>query len=171
MIPNMVPLSRKTFGQDLTPIGEIDIIQYQLKNPKWSTDQDTDDFGTVNNRLAKELEIYERLFGPLSTAQNLPGKGKAKGAGKEVARTATPVDLMNALYSNLESGSVGRILDSSESAESLAEELGITSEAEFNKFKADLETMRADNPILGDNGKAGKSVDFLLASCHPDNTM
>jgi len=44
--------------------------QYALDAQKWEeAPQHLDIFGTVNNRLSKELEVIEKLLGPLGTAQ------------------------------------------------------------------------------------------------------
>ena len=57
-------------------LGEIvigvvdDDVLYQLDSQKWTeAPQHLDIFGTVNNRLSKELEVLEKLIGSVSTAQ------------------------------------------------------------------------------------------------------
>ncbi len=173
-------------------------------------DYDDSIMGTLNNRLSKELEIFETLFGDSDKARYRPGK-LVKGERPDV-RTITPYDLGAELqrvrneglsksdiakgkagdYSVYKKGMLGQALDPAVNAEMLARKQGFSEKhiekaedaaakkaltkkrVQFFKY---LKIMRegpifaapGDNvkDILGDNGKAGRSVDFLLGFCQP----
>jgi hypothetical protein len=163
--------------------------KFRLDDAKWDTDQNREIFGTVNNRLSKELEIFERLFGPAKLAAMMPGK---LVDGKRIpTRTITAYNLGTELFALKDSGMLKRYLDPRINGESLAEEQGLTGEdkesfltelkelrsgpmySELNKSGKPIlsnmysELNKSGKPILSSNGKAGMSADFLLSTCQP----
>jgi len=160
------------------PIGQINIappkVLFQLDEPKWEYPAELDIFGTVNIRLGKELEIFEQLLGPVSTAAKLPRK-VVEGARKRT-RTIRAYDLGTALYAARDDGRLQRLLDPKVSADELAKERGVRKK-DRERFDRDLKDLRSGplyaeidtkgRPILSRNGKAAASVDLLLATCQP----
>jgi hypothetical protein len=153
----------KNNKDSLIPIGNID-IKYSQKNRQWKPNYESEEFGQVNNRMSKELEIFERLFGPIENALMLPGK--YEGSKRELTRSVTPDDLGKAIYAMKENGQLARMMDSKVTADEIAKERGITDPQEIKNLEGDLKALRSGD-ILADNGKAGRSIDFLLATCHP----
>ena len=147
-------------GDDWMPVGKT---TYALQKRKWSPKQDATEFGTVNNRLSKELEIFERLLGPLAGAMNMPGPREQRGSS---VRAASVTDLADAIWAAHKDGRLAKLLDKTVSAESLADERGLKGR-DRSRFIDEIKGLRSDAPILSDNGKAGKSIDFILATCHP----
>jgi phosphopantetheine adenylyltransferase len=140
-----------------------------------STSQDVDIFGTVNNRLSKELEIVERLLGPVETAkEDMFGIGKGKDQQK--IRSIRAYDLGAALFKAKKNGKLKRLMDPKVSPDTLADELGYKGKKRV-KFKEELSELRSGDPttietkggrpVLSDNGKATASVDLILGFCQP----
>lgn len=162
------------------PIGEMpisrqapdpkDTFLFQLDPEKWSTDQNQNAFSVVNNRLSKELEVVERLLGPLDSAVILPG------VGKKPARSIRARDLGQALMDAKESGLLKRLIDPAVKTSELADERGLTGK-ERVAFLREVNDLRSGplyhntdfkgRPILSGNGKATASVDFILGTCQP----
>lgn len=143
-----------------------------IKKRGWEVDFDQTEFGIVNNRMAKELEMFEHLFGPSSLARILPGK--YKGTKQLKYRSITPYDLMAELQRVIKSGEAAELFDKNKSIKDLADRRGLRgkkresfiSEVEYLR-KGKLFDIDSKAQTLGDNGKAGMSADFLLATCHP----
>ncbi|MCU0531745.1 MAG: gluconate 2-dehydrogenase subunit 3 family protein, partial [Syntrophales bacterium] len=160
-----------------TPIGAgLDArLEYALDAEKWQNFQDSHEFGVVNNRLAKELEVVERLLGPVDAAIDLPGKFGEKGV-RETTRSIRARDLGEALYQAKDDGTLTRLLDRGVTPETLADERGLEGKAR-KAFVDEVASLRSGplliendasgNPILSGNGKAAASVDLALGTCQP----
>jgi hypothetical protein len=149
-----------------------DLSRYDLDDLKWEHPNDKEIFGVVNNRLSKELEVVERLFGPLETARNLPGK-YVKGK-RAPMRSIHAHDLGTALFHLRDTGQLRRYLDPKVSPAKLMKERGVEGKKAQSEFLTELKEFRAGSlynpkrqPILSQNGKAGRSVDFSIGSCQP----
>jgi len=166
-----------------TPLGDLVIgqvdndIQYQLDAQKWeAVPQQLDIFGTINNRLGKELEIIERLLGPLEKAEELPGKIDPKTGKRPPARSIRARDLGEALFAARDDGRLQRLVDPKINPETLADERGLTG-TERKKFLDEVKDLRSGplfldvdakgKRILSDNGKATALVDLILGFCQP----
>lgn len=137
-------------------------VKYAYDRKKWDYPEDSTEFGSVNNRLSKELEVAERLLGLSPYAQDLPGKGKGKK--QETTRSIKTTDFARWLQEN--KAFIKRLLDAKISPKKLANDRGLKGKAR-KAFIEEVEWLRKDTGILSDNGKAGRSVDFILATCQP----
>jgi diguanylate cyclase (GGDEF)-like protein len=140
-------------------------------------------FFIVNNRLARELQIFEILFGPSEHAIEVPG------AGRKPARSIVPSDLLTDIYRVVESGEAHELLNEKYNLEEMAKARGLSfrspgKDEAGNRIKSAGETFvkfgqflrkgnllvpvdEAGKPLLTKNAKAIRSADFLLATCDP----
>lgn len=166
--------SGEVFKRHKATVGDVGLISFELDKQKWDYPADRKIFGTVNNRLGKELEVFERLFGGSDLAVDLPGK--LVDNERVPTRTIRAHDLGKELFRMRDNGTLKRFLDPSVSAESLAAERGLSGK-EKKAFLKELDDLRSGpmyleltekgKPILSNNGKAGMSADFLLGTCQP----
>ena len=166
--------------------------RYLIDDVKWKVEQDKAEFGTVNNRMQKELEVFERLFGTSEKASMLPGKydtesqkaKKARGVkitGKKVdrplTRTITARHMGEELDRVLKDGTLKRYLDPKVTPKELADARGLK-DKERLAFLKELKDMRSgplyisnevksDKQVISSNDKAGMSLDFWLGTCQP----
>jgi hypothetical protein len=147
---------------------------FQIDALKWKAPHEKEIFGTVNNRLGKELELFELFFGQSKKAQMWPGK---QVKGKRIpTRTIGAYDLGVEMFRVKESGQLKELIDPKVPLKDIAAKLGYTG-TKLKKFMKEAEEFRSGpmmleidekgKPILGQNGKAGMSADFLLATCQP----
>jgi len=140
-------------------------------------------FFIVNNRLARELQIFEILFGPSERAIEVPG------AGRKPARSIVPSDLLIDIYRVVESGEAHELLNEKYNLKEMAKARGLSfrspgKDEAGNRIKSAGETFvkfgqfmrngnllvpvdEAGKPLLTENAKAIRSADFLLATCDP----
>ena len=162
----------------------IDLMVERLAEEKWpGVPLEETRFKIINNRMSKELYLYELLFGPSEHAIEVPGRGG------QPARGIKPSDLLMDIYQAIESGEVKDILDRRHDPMEIAISRGLSkrspgklesgkrmrSPAEdfvhyLNKVRLTTLLMPTDEkgkPVLSDNSKAGISADLLLAFCDP----
>jgi len=185
----VIPLSERfnpeqadiRFQEDSTPIAQLriepeteaDQTFFQAYPETWTVDQKLEIFRAVNNRLSKELEVLERLLGPIKGALDLVSVKDQKGQPVQ-KRSIFARDLLEALHAAKESGWLKRLVV--DDVNTLADELELKGK-ERTAFKEEVRSLRAgsifdkkfnpDRGILADNSKAGGSVDILLATCQP----
>lgn len=191
----------ENFQKSLAPIGSIDLTDpdvalYDRIQAPWTTIDKigTDVWSKVNNRMRKELEVVQRLLGPIVSAQDVPVTYQWPGKPRLRKQSIYAADLGNALHAAKADGRLGRLLDDSISPKALADAMGITNDPLINdegkpiknktqrseyinfvtKLRQNWEDIHSADPkvqaselLLTDNGKAGKSVDFALATCDP----
>jgi len=147
-------------------------ILFDIKERGWEVDFENEEFGVVNNRLSKELEAFETLFGPTMKSVQVPGKYVKNK--RELTRSITTYDLLDEIYRVIKDGQVANLLDKTKTIEQIADSKGLSGK-ERTKFLDHLHGLRngkmydteSKTQTLGNNGKAGMSADFLLATCHP----
>jgi len=147
-------------------------ILFDVKERGWDVDFEQEEFGVVNNRLSKELEAFEVLFGPTMKAVEVPGKYVKNK--RELTRSITTYDLLDEIYRVIDDGQVATLLDKTKTIEEIADSKGLKGK-ERKRFLDHLHSLRngkmydieSKTQTLGNNGKAGMSADFLLATCHP----
>lgn len=156
----------KQFGAGILNVGDIGTdIHYSLDKLRWDVDQDVDVFGTVNNRLGKELTVFERLFGPSEKAIMAPGKlVKNK---RLPARTIKAHDFGKELHRVIKSGEYKKLMEDKRTNKQIAAARTDLSAAEQKNMVTDLNALRGKGGILGNNAKAGRSIDFVLGTCQP----
>jgi hypothetical protein len=151
------------------------VARYSLDPAKWDTDQNSEIFGTLNNRLAKELEIFERLFGASNLAAMMPGKLDEKGK-RDITRTIKARNMGLEMFRVLKSGELRDAIDPKVDANKLADAKGLEGKErkeyldEIKQLRSGpmyLELDKKGKPILSNNAKAGMSADFLLGTCQP----
>ena len=163
-------------------------LSYYLLDPKakWKYPAEKEEFGTVNNRLANELQIFEKLFGIADKVEMLPGKAitKVTKVEKEAGwktgdRPPTRTINARALGENLDrvrkSGALAKCIDPKVNPMKLAVEFGRNNtKKELSEFLSEIHNMRngrlyvdSTNKILSNNAKATASIDFLLGTCQP----
>jgi hypothetical protein len=110
-------------------------LKFVLDKMKWQgPDLAKEEFGTLNNRMVKELKIFEILFGQSKFANMVPGKlVKNK---RELDRGIEPIRLGEELFRVRDSGEMARLLDESVSIETLAKERGLKPEYMAEMLKA-----------------------------------
>lgn len=160
---------RKVDGYDQrasTQIGDINLREetlYQQDADVTTGDQEADIFASVNKRIAKDLEWFEKLFGTLEEQQKLPQKTEK---GKIVRKPSVKLyEFGQALHALKEDGTLARYIDYRVDPEALADERGLKGKAR-EAFMLELVQLRK-GPELAFNSKAGISVDLSLATCHP----
>lgn len=148
--------------------------RFAFDKQKWAANISDPVFGTVNNRMTKELEIFERLFGKALMAEMLPGKMDPKTGKRPLARTISSYNLGQEILREIKSGSAKKLLTEDVNKLADARKLEGKERSDFIKELEDFRAMplltemnESGKPILGNNGKAGRSLDFLLATCQP----
>ena len=111
-----------------------DLVRFSKQDIKWVYPNDEAMFGTLNNRLSKELEITELLTGAVSTAEIMPGKNVTKKdaekkgieriGGRQRLRSITAENLGNEIQRLLDDGSFKNLLDKKKSPDQLFKERG-----------------------------------------------
>jgi hypothetical protein len=160
-------------------------LMFAIDTQKWPTPHESSEFGTVNNRLSKELEVIEGLLGPIAEAKMMPGK-LVKGKRK-LTRTIGAYELGVVIDKAVKDGTFKKLLDPKNSVKELADEFAaklkekgfrqVFIKQKRKKFLKELKELRSGpvfleldengKPVLSKNGKAGMSVDLLLATCQP----
>jgi len=184
-----VPEWQRAYVRSATPIGEMPIRRpsdptelWQLDEEQWWINQNVDTFGKVNGRLTRELNRLELWFNVGAVkSRPLPQAGT-------VRRGIRAHDLGEFIVDAIKQGVTRPLLDPSVDIMDLARERGLlddlstkAAQARLKDFTSDIESLRAarqamadpTNPIWGkdllitNNSKAGMSLDFGLATCHP----
>jgi len=188
--------SGEAFKRHAAQVGDVGIINFQLDKEKWQYPGDAEVFGSVNNRLHKELELFELFFGNSNLVKMLPGKQDEFGV-RQPTRAILARDLGQEMFRVRDSGLLARMMNPKVSPASLAKErmakgeiiLGPDDVKVLKKNKGDreaaaqekfineirflregklyLEVDGTNQPILSTNGKAGMSADFMIALCQP----
>jgi len=166
----------ESFGPDILPIGQAGDpeVVASVKEREWTVDFNQTAFGIVNNRISRELDVFEQLFGPSKLVQEFPGK-EVEGK-RPLTRSITPYHLLQEIYRVIDEGQVREILNRSIDPMELAKSRGFKGEQAAN-FVKKVKMMRTGSlympseekggELLSENAKAGASADFLLATCHP----
>ena len=153
------------FGPGALPVGAIGTkIHYSLDGQKWEANTAIDVFGTVNNRLGNELQMFERLFGESDKAMMAPGV--LVGGKRPDARTIKAYDMGQEVDRVIASGEYAAIMDPAKTIDQIADERGFKG-SERSRLIDDLKALRGTGDILGKNSKAGMGVDLILGTCQP----
>jgi hypothetical protein len=151
--------------------------KYLIDKEKWAVQQDKEEFGTVNNRMQKELEVFEKLFGTSSKSSMMPGKYDTKTGKRPVARTITARAMGEELERVRADGTLKRYLDPTVSPADIVKERGLKDKEKLHFLKElkDLrsgplyvdDSVKMDKKVISGNDKAGISLDFWLGTCQP----
>ena len=146
-------------------------VKKRMADQKWDEiDFEETQFSILNNRIVRELKLFEAVFGASEKAIEVPG------VAKKPARGIRTYDLLSEIYRVIESGEAAEIMDRSLPAEDLAKKRGLTGEAAKELTRV-VDMLRAGalmsddlsgaKDTLGTNAKAGRSFDLMLATCDP----
>lgn len=109
--------------------------QYVLNKLQWKSNQELEIFGTLNNRMGKELEIFERIFGESPLAEMLPGKVDTeakKGQPKRpLKRSITPHNLGLEIQRIIKEGKVKQLLDTKKTYAQILTQMGFKDIAKY----------------------------------------
>ena len=151
--------------------------RYLIDDVKWKVDQDRTEFGTVNNRMQKELEVFEKLFGPTPKASMMPGKYDIKTGKRPATRTITARAMGEELERVRKDGTLKRYIDPTVSPADIVKERGLKGKEKLHFLKElkDLrsgplyvdDSVKIDKKVISGNDKAGISLDFWLGTCQP----
>jgi len=174
--------SGEVFKRHSALLSDIGPAAYALEHDdkKWEYDYDNVEFGTVNNRIANELNWMELMIGSSKRAISLPGKAVAKASEREslkkkgvkfrgdrrIVRSITAHDLGKDVDEALQSGRLAELMDEKISPIQLADKRELKGN-ERARFIRELKNLRNDTDYLSTNSKTGTSSNFILATCQP----
>lgn len=120
--PDMFTLYEAADPEILFKIKE-QVADKRIKLPKWYADFDDSQMGKVNNRISRELDVFEQIFGPVATAKMVPGK--LEGKKRPPVRGILPYDFLLEFYRVIDNGDLAQVMDRSKTIKKLAIERGI----------------------------------------------
>ena len=181
----------RNMGPDAYMIGQVGdphllfSVPERMAAQKWDPINFKDSqYSILNGRIVRELQIFETLFGASEKAIEVPG------VGKKPARGIRTYDLMSELFRVIESGEAADIFNRAVDPKKMADarKLSTKSPGKTAQGKRILspseeyirlvEVMRSGalmssideanvKDTLGNNAKAGRSFDLMLALCDP----